>query len=102
MGAHRDALGLSPARGDDIIGRDVNLAARIVDLAAPGEVLCSEATANVIGARPGVGFEPLGPVYVRGITEPVPIVRVLASTDGEWDPALGRATPGRATGTTSR
>lgn len=54
-------------------------AARIVDLAGPGEVLCSEATADVIGARRGVGFEPLGPVFVGGITEPVPIVRVLSA-----------------------
>jgi adenylate cyclase len=76
MGVH---WGCPRRRGDDIIGRDVNLAARIVDLAGPGEVLCSEATADVIGARPGFGFEPLGPVFVRGISEPVPIVRVLDS-----------------------
>jgi len=78
MGVH---WGCPRRRGDDIVGRDVNLASRIVDLAGPGEVLCSEATADVIGNRPGVGFEPLGPVFVRGLTEPVPIVRVLAATD---------------------
>jgi adenylate cyclase len=71
-------------RGDDIVGRDVNLAARIVDLAGPGEVLCSEITALTIGERPGVGFEPLGPVFVRGITEPVPIVRVLTADASDW------------------
>jgi len=79
-------------RGDDIVGRDVNLAARIVDLAGPGEVLCSEVTANAIGDRPGVGFEPLGPVFVRGITDPVPIVRVVGAPAGErapGDPARG-------------
>ena len=64
-------------RGDDIVGRDVNLAARIVDLAGAGEVLCSEATAAVVGTLPGVEFEPLGPVFVRGIAEPVPIVRAV-------------------------
>jgi class 3 adenylate cyclase len=78
MGVH---WGCPRRRGDDIVGRDVNLASRIVDLAGPGEVLCSEATADVIGNRPGVGFEPLGPVFVRGLTEPVPIVRVLTATD---------------------
>ena len=82
-------------RGDDIVGRDVNLAARIVDLAGPGEVLCSEATADVIGARPGVGFEPLGPVFVRGIAEPVPIVRVLAADYGELADGLARDTTSR-------
>jgi adenylate cyclase len=70
--------GCPRARGDDIVGRDVNLAARITDLAAPGEVLCSEATANEAGEMPGVGFEALGPVYVRGIAEPVPLVRAFA------------------------
>jgi adenylate cyclase len=83
-------------RGDDIVGRDVNLAARIVDLAGPGEVLCSEATADVIGARRGVGFEPLGPVFVRGIAEPVPIVRVLTAIEVDCSPdhrARGTSSP---------
>jgi class 3 adenylate cyclase len=73
-------------RGDDIVGRDVNLAARIVDLAGPGEVLCSEETVGAIDDRVGFGFEPLGPVYVRGISEPVEIVRVVSATDDlGWD-----------------
>jgi adenylate cyclase len=62
-------------RGDDIVGRDVNLAARIVELAGPGDVLCSEATVTEAGEMDGVAFEQLGPVFVRGIAEPVPIVR---------------------------
>jgi adenylate cyclase len=74
MGMH---WGRPRRRGDDIVGRDVNLAARIVDLAGPGEVLCSQATADQAGLLTGVGFEPLGPVYVRGIADPVPIVRVV-------------------------
>ena len=71
--------GCPRARGDDIIGRDVNLASRIADLAGPGEVLCSEATADEAGAVPGVDFEPLGPVYVRGIAEPVPLLRAFCT-----------------------
>jgi class 3 adenylate cyclase len=74
------------------VGRDVNLAARIVDLAGPGEVLCSEVTADEIGAHPGVGFEPLGPVFVRGISEPVPIMRVVAAADA---PCASRDTSSR-------
>jgi class 3 adenylate cyclase len=58
-------------------------------------VLCSEATADVIGARPGVGFEPLGPVFVRGIAEPVPIVRVLVADYGELADGLARDTTSR-------
>jgi class 3 adenylate cyclase len=64
-------------RGDDIIGRDVNLASRIVDLAAPGEVLCSEATADHVGPLDGIEYEPLGPVFVRGFADPIPLVRAI-------------------------
>jgi len=70
--------GCPRARGDDIVGRDVNLASRITDLAAPGEVLCSEATAAEAGDLPGVEFEPLGPVYVKGFADPIPLVRAFA------------------------
>jgi len=72
-------FGCPRARGDDIVGRDVNLASRITDLAAPGEVLCSEATADEAGDLTGVEFEPLGPVYVRGFAEPIPLVRAYAA-----------------------
>ena len=75
MGVH---FGRPRRRGDDIVGRDVNLAARIVDLAGPGEVLCSESTLDAAGVIDGVVLEPLGPVFVRGIAEPVPIVRIAA------------------------
>jgi adenylate cyclase len=64
-------------RGDDILGHDVNLAARIVELAGPGEVLCSSAAAEAAGAVPGVRFEELGPVYVRGLDDPVALLRAI-------------------------
>jgi adenylate cyclase len=67
--------GCPRARGDDIIGRDVNLAHRISELAAPGEVLCSEATSERAGDIVGVDFESLGPVFVRGIADAVPLMR---------------------------
>lgn len=74
MGMH---WGCPRMRGDDIVGRDVNLAARIVDLAGPGEVLLSEATAETIGSLPEVEYEALGPVFVRGFADPVPLVRAV-------------------------
>jgi adenylate cyclase len=70
--------GCPRARGDDIVGRDVNLAARISELAAPGEVLCSEATATRAGNVAGVEFEPLGSVFVRGIADAIPLVRAFS------------------------
>lgn len=77
MGLH---WGSPRRRGDDIVGRDVNLAARIVDLAAPGEVLCSEAVVEAAGDIDGIEFEQLGPVFVRGIAEPVPIARAVLTS----------------------
>jgi class 3 adenylate cyclase len=69
-------------RGDDFIGHDVNVAARIVDLAAPGEVLVSEACAAKIEAPlDGVLFEEIGPTIMKGIPEPVPLYRVTRSWD---------------------
>jgi adenylate cyclase len=70
-------FGTPRRRGDDIVGRDVNLAARIVDLAAPGEVLCSEAVSDAAHEHGTFEFEDLGPVMVRGIADPVPIKRVI-------------------------
>jgi adenylate cyclase len=76
MGLH---WGCPRRRGDDIVGRDVNLAARIADLAGPGEVLCSEATAATVGHLDGVEYEPLGPVFVRGFADAVPLVRAVGT-----------------------
>jgi adenylate cyclase len=70
--------GCPRARGDDIVGRDVNLAARISELAGPGEVLCSGATADEAGPVPGVEFEALGSVFVRGIADAVPLMRAFS------------------------
>jgi class 3 adenylate cyclase len=66
------------ARGDDLVGNDVNIAARIVDLAAPGEVVTSEATASLTSEElEGVEFEPLGPAVMKGIPSPIPLYRAL-------------------------
>lgn len=65
-------------RGDDIIGRDVNLTSRITALAAAGETICSGAVVDAwpdVGA-PRVEFVPLGPTFVKGIAEPVRTYRI--------------------------
>ena len=71
--------GTPKQRGNDIIGRDVNLTSRIAALAGPGEVLCTRAAAEAAGGIPGVDYIPLGPVFVRGIAEAVPLLRVIRS-----------------------
>src|SRR4030067_622851 len=68
MGVH---YGQPAQRGDDLVGHDVNVASRIVELAAPGEGLTSEAAGRRIGdGLPGVFFEEVGPVVMKGVCAP--------------------------------
>ena len=70
-------------RGDDLVGHDVNVAARVVDVAGPGEVLLSDATLAQIADRlPEVSFEELGPVVMKGIPEPVRLYRAFGNYGG--------------------
>lgn len=66
------------AHGDDLVGHDVNVAARIVDLAAPGEVLVSQACTEVMQSPPdGLLFEEVGPVVMKGLPEAITLYRVV-------------------------
>jgi adenylate cyclase len=67
-------------RGDDLVGMVVNLAARIVDLAGAGEVLVSEALLDAAGDLSVLQAHAheLGPVYVKGVPDPVALYRVEA------------------------
>ena len=68
--------GQQSRRGDDLIGHDVNVAARIVNLADSGEVLASEATVrSADGGVPDVEFKRLGPVVMKGIPNPINLFR---------------------------
>ncbi|MCH8813468.1 MAG: adenylate/guanylate cyclase domain-containing protein [Chloroflexi bacterium] len=73
IGAH---YGQPTPRGDDFFGHDVNVAHRIVELAAPGEVLVSGALAEKVGdSLPEVTFDEVGPTLMKGIRDPVPLYR---------------------------
>ena len=64
----------------DYFGRTVNLAARIAGHAGPGQVLVSdEVVAECAGGA--VAFEPIGPVPLKGVADPVPLHRA-ARRDG--------------------
>ena len=72
--------GRQTRRGSDLVGHDVNVAARVVDVAGPGEVLLSDATLSEIDDRlPQVAFEELGPVVMKGIPQPVRLYRAQAA-----------------------
>jgi adenylate cyclase len=59
----------------DYFGQTVNLASRIADYARPGEVLVSQQVVDAStadgGALRGAAFSDIGPVELKGISEPV-------------------------------
>ena len=74
VGMHAGAV---RERGRDLVGHDVNVAARIVDVAAAGEVLASDAVRRDVQPRvPTVEFVELGPVVMKGIPDPIRLWRV--------------------------
>jgi len=72
MGVH---YGRPAQRGEDLIGHDVNVAARIVTLAAPGEVLISETCTPEIGEAGDIELEEVGPTVMKGIPDPISLYR---------------------------
>lgn len=75
IGVH---FGRPMRRGADLIGHDVNVAARIADLAAPGEVLVSQACADrIAGQAHKIRFEEVGPTVMKGIPEPIALYRAV-------------------------
>lgn len=63
--------------GDDYIGGAVNLAARLCDAAAPGQIL---ATPELTSFAPsGSCVEPVGNLRIPGITQLVPVVALKNS-----------------------
>ena len=61
---------------DDVLGRGVNLAARLMSLAGPGEIVVSQHVRDGLTANLDADIEDLGDCYVRGIPEPVRAYRV--------------------------
>ncbi len=69
------SIGSSLLMNYTAIGDTVNLAARLQQNADPGTILVSE---NVFQAtRALIDYEPLKPILVKGVTEPVPVWRVI-------------------------
>jgi class 3 adenylate cyclase len=62
------AYGHVIASGGDVYGEIVNMAARIVDIAVPGEILVNEA---VTTRADGLRFDPAGRRQLKGFAEPV-------------------------------
>ena len=69
MGMH---VGDVVERGDDFVGQTVNIAARVADLAGPGELLVTERVVRSLdGSRPLGAFRAVGPTRVKGVRTPI-------------------------------
>lgn len=64
-------------RGDDLIGHDVNVAARISDQAGPGEIVVSEAVVEHPDlADVDVEVDAIGPVLMKGLPDAIWLYRL--------------------------
>ena len=75
MGIHHGEV---VARGSDVVGQTVNIAARISNLAGPGELLVSDVALDALDRNNTTELHcaPIGPVRVKGVSEPVWLQRV--------------------------
>jgi class 3 adenylate cyclase len=64
------------ARDGDYFGATINLAARLLGVAGPGEVVVTAPAAARAGDD-GIAFEALGDVTLKGIPDPVPALRAV-------------------------
>ena len=67
--------------GDGYRGSALNLAARLCALAGPGEVIASDAVVHLASTVEGIRYVSPRTVRVKGFSEPVRAVRVIAATD---------------------
>jgi basic membrane protein A len=82
-------------------GGALNLAARLCGQAGPGEVIASREVTHLARRIDGVRYEDRGSVQLKGLTEPVPIVRISSDAIDTTTPFVGMAPPrGSATAVT--
>lgn len=67
-------------RDGDYFGRTVNLASRIASRAGPGQVLVTDEVIANAQHREGLAFKELGPVQLKGVTNPVVLHRAMRAS----------------------
>lgn len=79
--------------GDDYIGRPVNIAARLCSVAAPREVLVSDAV--IPGLPPWVAADGATTMSVRGFDRPLAVssIKVISGVATAMDPVCGLTIP---------
>lgn len=82
-------------RGGDLFGSTVNVAARIVSLASPGQLLATAAIAEAAASR-GISVKGLGNVALRSVADEVALfeIELAPSPDPAWiDPVCKMHAP---------
>jgi WD40 repeat protein/class 3 adenylate cyclase/energy-coupling factor transporter ATP-binding protein EcfA2 len=78
-------------------GGALNLAARLCGIAAPAEILASPAVTHLARKVEGVAYVDRGPVSLKGLADPVHVIRLRAeANDAADDMAFRRALGSRA------
>jgi len=67
------ATGAVLTRGGDVFGSTVNLAARLVELASPGQVLADPVTAARLRQADGLSVTAMGPCHVSGFEHDIEV-----------------------------
>lgn len=75
-----DVVGEDVAREVNVVGETPNLAARLLGVGNPGQVVVAGSTRRLVGEL--FAFEDLGPQSIKGISEPVAAFRVLGERQG--------------------
>jgi len=73
---HSGAYGGSRRRAFAVMGNEVNLSARLMAAARPGQILVSSRVADELGD--GFSLNPLTPISLKGIDQPFPVAELLA------------------------
>jgi class 3 adenylate cyclase len=73
-GIHAGAVVVDAGR---YVGHALNVAARVTEHAAPGQVLCTEAVATEAAGLPGVSYRPLGAVRFRHLVHSLAVFEVI-------------------------
>lgn len=80
--AHRMPVRIGLSTGDvewvqgDCYGDAVNVASRLCDLCGPGQIWTTDSTVSLAKEAGGASFRPLGPIPVRGRTEPCSVFQI--------------------------
>jgi class 3 adenylate cyclase/DNA-binding CsgD family transcriptional regulator len=81
----------------DFHGTAVVVARRLCDVAQGGQILASELVAGLVGSRGGFRFRRVGPLKLKGLTDPMPAVEIawrdMADPEEGGDRAAESARP---------